>query len=409
MSQIVLKAEGLSKYYRLGALGTGSFKRDFFRLFQTVQQESVSGIWALHDVNFEVHAGDVVGFVGKNGAGKSTLLKILSRISLPTKGSIKGNGRIASLLEVGTGFHGDLTGRENIFLNGQILGLNAKQVKDRFDAIVDFSGVPENFLETPVKRYSSGMYVRLAFSVAAHLDPDILIVDEVLAVGDTEFQKKCLAKMNSIARDEGKTILFVSHNLQTIRNLCNKAFCFHKGKLVDEGDPNEVITNYLKREQVQYLEQTYSSPDQAPGNELFRIASVAIIPDFDTGQQVIDTNTALDIRFGAWYVPQVKANVHASVQLFTLDGVCVFELLSNTTEVVDSMISGRCTIPKQFLNDGSYYLSINWYANQQLAYAFEACVSFDVTDNGAAPEWFGKWMGYVHPAFPLVIENQPQR
>lgn len=409
MSQIVLKAEGLSKYYRLGALGASSFKRDFFRWFQPAQQDNASGIWALQDVNFEVHAGDVVGFVGKNGAGKSTLLKILSRISLPTKGSIKGNGRIASLLEVGTGFHGDLTGRENIFLNGQILGLNAKQVKDRFDAIVDFSGVPENFLDTPVKRYSSGMYVRLAFSVAAHLDPDILIVDEVLAVGDTEFQKKCLAKMNSIARDEGKTILFVSHNLQTIRNLCNKALCFHKGKLVDEGEPDEVITNYLKREQVQYLEQSYPSPDQAPGNHLFRVANVAIIPAFDAGQQVIDTNTSLEIRFGAWYLPQAIANVHASIQLFTLDGVCVFELLSNTTEVVDSMISGHCAIPKQFLNDGSYYLSINWYANQQLAYAFEACVSFDVTDNGVAPEWFGKWMGYVHPDFPLVIENQPQR
>lgn len=408
MSQIVLKAEGLSKYYRLGALGTGSFKRDFFRLFQPAQEDSKSGIWALHDVHFEVHAGDVVGFVGKNGAGKSTLLKILSRISLPTKGSIKGNGRIASLLEVGTGFHGDLTGRENIFLNGQILGLNAKQVRDRFDAIVDFSGVPEKFLETPVKRYSSGMYVRLAFSVAAHLNPDILIVDEVLAVGDTEFQKKCLAKMNSIARDEGKTILFVSHNLQTIRNLCNKALCFHKGKLVDEGYPDEVITNYLKREQVQYLAQSYPSPEQAPGNHLFRVANVAIIPVFDTGQQVIDTNTALDIRFGAWYIPQAKANVHASIQLFTLDGVCVFELLSNATEAAKSLINGYCTIPKHFLNDDSYYLSINWYANQQLAYAFEACVSFDVTDNGAAPEWFGKWMGYIHPDFPLVIENQPQ-
>jgi lipopolysaccharide transport system ATP-binding protein len=409
MSQIVLKAESLSKYYRLGTWGTGSFKRDFFRLLQPAQQDTASGIWALKDVHFEVHAGDVVGFVGKNGAGKSTLLKILSRISLPTKGSIKGNGRIASLREVGTGFHGDLTGRENIFLNGQILGLNAKQVKDRFDAIVDFSGVPENFLDTPVKRYSSGMYVRLAFAVAAHLDPDILIVDEVLAVGDTEFQKKCLAKMNSIARDEGKTILFVSHNLQTIRNLCSKALCFHKGKLVDEGDPDNVINNYLKREQVQYLEQSYSSPNQAPGNHLFRVARVAIIPAFNAGQQVIDTNTSLDIQFGAWYMPEVKTDVHAAIQLFTLDGVCVFELLSNTTEAAQSLITGTCTIPKHFLNDGSYYLSIHWYANQQLAYTFEACVSFDVTDTGAAPEWFGKWMGYVHPAFPLVIENQPLR
>lgn len=409
MAQTVLKAENLSKYYRLGTWGTGSFKRDFFRLFQSAHQDSASGIWALQDVHFEVRAGEVVGFVGKNGAGKSTLLKILSRISLPTKGSIKGNGRIASLLEVGTGFHGDLTGRENIFLNGQILGLNARQVKERFDAIVDFSGVPGNFLDTPVKRYSSGMYVRLAFAVAAHLDPDILIVDEVLAVGDTEFQKKCLAKMNSIAHEEGKTILFVSHNLQTIRNLCNKAFCFHKGRLVDEGNPDDVITSYLKREQVQFLEQSYPSPEQAPGNGFFRIASVAVIPSFKVQQQVIDTNTALQIRFSAWFLPQVKTSVHASIQLYTLDGVCVFELLSNTTESAQSLINASCTIPEHFLNDGSYYLSVNWYANQELAYAFEACVSFDVSDNGAAPEWFGKWMGYVHPAFPLIIENQPQR
>lgn len=406
MSRIILKAEGLSKYYRLGTWGTGSFKRDFFQLFRSAQRSEQNGIWALRDVNFEVGAGEVVGFVGKNGAGKSTLLKILSRISLPTKGSIKGNGRIASLLEVGTGFHGDLTGRENIFLNGQILGLNAQQVKDRFDAIVDFSGVPDAFLDTPVKRYSSGMYVRLAFAVAAHLDPDILIVDEVLAVGDTEFQKKCLAKMNSIAREEGKTILFVSHNLQTIRNLCNKAFCFHKGRLVDEGDPDDVITNYLKREQVQFLEQHYPSPDQAPGNQLFRIASVSVTPVYQQAKEIIDTTTPLNIHFGAWYLPDYTSSIHASIQLFTLDGVCVFELLSNPFDTLASAIEGRCTIPGHFLNDGSYYLTLNFYANQQLAYAFEACVSFDVSDNGAAPEWYGKWMGQVHPDFSLILQQQ---
>jgi lipopolysaccharide transport system ATP-binding protein len=406
MSRIVLKAEELSKYYRLGTSGTGSFKRDFFRLFQSAHRDSASGIWALQDVSFEVRAGEVVGFVGKNGAGKSTLLKILSRISLPTKGSIKGNGRIASLLEVGTGFHGDLTGRENIFLNGQILGLNAQQVKERFDAIVDFSGVPGDFLDTPVKRYSSGMYVRLAFAVAAHLDPDILIVDEVLAVGDTEFQKKCLAKMNSIARDEGKTILFVSHNLQTIRNLCNKAFCFHKGRLVDEGDPDEVITHYLKREQVQFLRQSYPSPDQAPGNQFFRIASVSVEPVYPEGKEIIDTTTPLHIHFGAWYLPDSVGSIHACMQLFTLDGVCVFELLSNPCDAAASAIEGQCCIPGYFLNDGAYYLTMHLYTNQQLAYSFEACVSFDVSDNGAAPEWYGKWMGQIHPDFSFTIQEQ---
>src|SRR5690606_31359495 len=216
MGNIVLKAENISKHYRLGVIGSGSLKEDLQSLwkkaFTTIQnnpsneplnRDKKNDLWALKDVNFEIMQGDVVGFVGKNGAGKSTILKLLSRITLPTTGSIRGRGRIASLLEVGTGFHGELTGRENIFLNGQILGMNKWEIKSQFDEIVDFSGI-EKFLDTPVKRYSSGMYVRLAFAIAAHLDPDILIVDEVLAVGDAEFQKKCLGKMKQVSTENGK-------------------------------------------------------------------------------------------------------------------------------------------------------------------------------------------------------------
>jgi len=242
MSGIAIKVENISKQYRLGVLGSGSLKKDLQAYwYQKTGRNNLDAysssdtIWALKDINFDVQQGDVLGFVGRNGAGKSTLLKIISRIILPTTGSIKGKGRIASLLEVGTGFHPELTGKENIFLNGQILGMQKKEIQSVFDEIVDFSGV-EQFIDTPVKRYSSGMYVRLAFSVAAHLNPEILIVDEVLAVGDANFQKKCLGKMKQVSSQEGRTVLFVSHNMQALRSLCKKAICIEAGKLVDQGD-----------------------------------------------------------------------------------------------------------------------------------------------------------------------------
>lgn len=238
MSDIVIKAENIGKLYKLGKFGTGSIAGDLSRLWAKVRgkedhstlvdgSQSSTEFWALRDINFEIKQGDAVGIIGKNGAGKSTLLKILSRITSPTTGHIRIRGRVASLLEVGTGFHPDLTGRENIFLNGSILGMNKKEIASKFDAIVDFSGV-EKFIDTPVKRYSSGMYVRLAFAVAAHLEPEILIVDEVLAVGDAEFQKKCLGKMQEVGK-EGRTVLFVSHNMTSIKALSNKAMFLEEG------------------------------------------------------------------------------------------------------------------------------------------------------------------------------------
>lgn len=215
--------------YRFGAMTGKITKEDF---------------WALKDVSFEVYPGEAIGIIGSNGSGKSTLLKILSKITPPTSGEIKICGRVASLLEVGTGFHPELTGRENIFLNGAILGMSQKQIKANFDAIVDFSGV-EQFIDTPVKRYSSGMYVRLAFAVAAHLEPDILLVDEVLAVGDAEFQKKCLGKMGEITKSEGRTVVFISHNLDSINALCNKCLLLKKGQIVDIGKPAVITRKYL--------------------------------------------------------------------------------------------------------------------------------------------------------------------
>ncbi|MBL7891470.1 MAG: ABC transporter ATP-binding protein, partial [Bacteroidia bacterium] len=250
MSDTVIKVENISKQYRLGQVGTGTLSHDLNRIWHKMrgnedpylkigevndrtQAGSSKYVWSLRDVSFDVKRGEVLGIIGKNGAGKSTLLKILSRVTQPTTGTIKTKGRIASLLEVGTGFHPELTGRENVFLNGAILGMERSEIKAKFDEIVDFSGV-ERYIDTPVKRYSSGMYVRLAFAVAAHLEPEILIVDEVLAVGDAEFQKKCLGKMKDVS-NSGRTILFVSHNMTAVNTLCSRCLYLKNGRVKTDG------------------------------------------------------------------------------------------------------------------------------------------------------------------------------
>lgn len=263
MSDTIIKVEGLGKKYLIGhekqerytALrdvmvnNLKGWGRGVKQMFQKGNDAMVTGdeieeFWALKDVSFEIKRGDAVGIIGRNGAGKSTLLKLLSRITEPTTGKIEMRGRVASLLEVGTGFHPELTGRENIYLNGAILGMSRHEIKRKFDEIVDFSGV-EKFLDTPVKRYSSGMYVRLAFAVAAHLEPEILVVDEVLAVGDAEFQKKCLGKMNDVSQKEGRTVLFVSHNLNSIKKLCNSGIFLKNGQVIEINHINNVINHYL--------------------------------------------------------------------------------------------------------------------------------------------------------------------
>jgi len=260
MSKIAIKAENISKQYRLGEIGTGTISHDLNRWWYKVrgkddpflkigesndrsQKGESDYVWSLKDINFEINQGDAVGIIGKNGAGKSTLLKLLSKVTKPTGGQFKVNGRIASLLEVGTGFHPEMTGRENIYLNGAILGMNRSEITRKFDEIVDFAGI-ERYIDTPVKRYSSGMYVRLAFAVAAHLESEILIVDEVLAVGDAEFQKKCLGKMDNISNGEGRTVLFVSHNMAAIKQLCKKGMLLESGSLKIIGDIGPVVELY---------------------------------------------------------------------------------------------------------------------------------------------------------------------
>lgn len=261
MSDIAIKAENVGKLYRLGQIGTGTLSHDLNRWWAQVRgkedpfakigeanDRTKKGesdyVWALQDVDFEIKKGDAVGIIGRNGAGKSTLLKLLSKVTKPTTGSIKIDGRIASLLEVGTGFHPEMTGRENIYLNGAILGMRKREIDRKFDEIVDFSGV-ERYIDTPVKRYSSGMYVRLAFAVAAHLESEILIVDEVLAVGDAEFQKKCLGKMGDVSKGEGRTVLFVSHNMASIKQLCSTGLLMENGCVSKCGEIQNVIDNYF--------------------------------------------------------------------------------------------------------------------------------------------------------------------
>lgn len=262
MKDIILKAENISKQYRLGQVGTGTLSHDLNRWWHEIRgkenpylkigdtnDRSTKGesdyVWALQDINFEVERGEVLGIIGKNGAGKSTLLKILSKVTAPTTGSIKSRGRIASLLEVGTGFNGEMTGRENIFLNGAILGMTKKEITSKIDEIIDFSGC-ERYIDTPVKRYSSGMTVRLAFAVAAFLEPEILVIDEVLAVGDAEFQKKAIGKMQDISKQGGRTVLFVSHNMAAVKSLCTRGILIENGTAIFDGSIDETISKYLQ-------------------------------------------------------------------------------------------------------------------------------------------------------------------
>jgi lipopolysaccharide transport system ATP-binding protein len=414
MAKKLIEAENISKYYRLGVLGSRSLKEDLKhwwagnlkKSLEPTDPESKREIWALRDINFFVQQGEVLGLIGKNGAGKSTLLKIISRITLPTTGRISGNGRIASLLEVGTGFHGELTGRENIYLNGNIMGMKKKEIDRKFDEIIEFSGV-SRFLDTPVKRYSSGMYVRLAFSVAAHLDPEILVIDEVLAVGDAEFQQKCMAKIKSISKEEGKTILFVSHNIQTIRNVCNRALVLDKGKMVALGDTESVLASYAKLSRDQLLGNDFSQQAVLPGNDNIRIIRVELIPKYLNQFHVIDIRTDLIIRFEFIYQAEETGDLMVILQVFKNSGELIFELASPDHTFKNGRVKGESAIPGNFLNDGLYYISLAFVKNSTTRlFYFDSCLSFDVEDYKDSGSNYGKWSGIVRPAFPLNLSQE---
>jgi lipopolysaccharide transport system ATP-binding protein len=415
MRNLMIKAENISKFYRLGVMGSRTLQEDLKNWWNRKSitenanaQNSRSYIWALRDIYFEVGHGEVLGIIGKNGSGKSTLLKIVSRITLPTTGRIRGRGRIASLLEVGTGFHSELTGRENVYLNGHIMGMKKREIDRKFDEIVDFSGV-ERFLDTPVKRYSSGMHVRLAFAVAAHLDPEILIIDEVLAVGDAEFQKKCIGKMKSVSAEEGKTILFVSHNMQVLQNLCDRALVLEKGRIIASGSPEQVIPEYLKGGEQPLLERDYTLQSKMPGNEFIRVQRVDLIPHYLPQRHSIDIRTPFRIRFEFWYEVAEAGDLIAGVQLFNFTGEMIFELASERMVFEKGLISGECLIPGYFLNDGSYTISLVFLRNATIRlFYLESCLSFDVEDYRENGSWYGKWPGMVRPGFPVKLRPLAQ-
>ncbi len=308
--QPVIKIENLYKEYRLGEIGYGTLREDLVSWWakfrgrpdpnsiinpQNNYNPNLKHILALNNINFEVNKGERLGIIGKNGAGKTTLLKILSRISSPSKGSIKINGQIASLIAIGTGFHPELSGRENIYLNGSILGLRKHEIDERLDEIIDFSGVGE-FIDTPVKRFSSGMHVRLGFAVAAHLNPDILIVDEVLAVGDAEFRKKALEKMKPDGRNENRTIIFVSHNMSAIESLCSRVLLLDSGKIIDDGSPKEIINNYLYSNQKNPLVSKWENLEAELNNDLIYFESIYLINKNDQITDQVKSDEELGVK-----------------------------------------------------------------------------------------------------------------
>jgi len=380
MAQTVIKAENLSKKYIIGHEEKARYKtfreqvvqhaQNFYSRTRqlvtgkiVVEGDEVEDFWALKDLNFEIEQGDRVGIIGRNGAGKSTLLKVLSRITEPTTGKISIKGRIASLLEVGTGFHPELTGRENIFLNGAIMGMSRAEIKRKFDEIVDFSGV-EKFLDTPVKRYSSGMYVRLAFSVAAHLEPEILVVDEVLAVGDAEFQKKCLGKMQDVSASEGRTVLFVSHNMLAIQTLCNKGFVLNKGQLVYSGNNNDAINFYQSHAVTLPKDNLAVRKDRMGGGAIRFTSAWAETPANKISETFFSGD---DIQIVAEYnATDPRAEKISSLQMaFAVTGPFGEQLadlsnVSNGNNWKNVPVKGKvvCKLPNVPLNAGMYRFNI---------------------------------------------------
>lgn len=359
--------------------------------------------WAMKDVSFEVKQGDRIGIIGRNGAGKSTLLKILSRITEPTTGSVRIKGRVASLLEVGTGFHPELTGRENIYLNGAILGMQREEIRRKFDEIVDFAEI-EKFLDTPVKRYSSGMYVRLAFAVAAHLEPEILIVDEVLAVGDAQFQKKCLGKMEDVSAKQGRTVLFVSHNMSAIQSLCHEVILLERGQIVQKSETAGVIEYYLKKGTQFSTCKIWDDPADAPGNEKAQLRSVKLLDENNRSVEIanIDNPVVVEVEY---LVHKPDTVLNLSLSLYNKEEIHVFASpsISDVNWYLKKHPSGvfksRCIIPGSFLNQGQYSLSVLLVEDGAYIIGLsDREVSIDMIDSGSSRgSFFGTWSGVVRP------------
>lgn len=424
MSKPIIKVENLSKAYQIGQIGTGTISRDLERFWTTkirkkedpflrigeANDRSTKGesdiVWSLRDINFDIYEGEAVGIIGKNGAGKSTLLKLLSRVTGPTTGEIKVKGRIASLLEVGTGFHPELSGRENIYLNGAILGMRKKEITRKLEEIIDFSGV-ERYLDTPVKRYSSGMYVRLAFAVAAHLESEILIVDEVLAVGDAEFQKKCLGKMQDISSGEGRTVLFVSHNMSAVSRLCQKGILINKGMVHMTGKADAVIEEYLKTAVGENAERHWDDLTKAPGCDKVRLRSVKLLNEEDKVTGMFDITKKIKAVFTYEVLKEGQCFTHG-LNLFSDQGVHVFSSHDRdagwlNTAPPKGIYSVEMEIPGNLLAEGGYEMSfaIMEYKPFDVLFHEMDLVSFNIVDEMRGDSvrgiYTGRFPGVVRP------------
>lgn len=408
MAATVLEISKLSKKFRIGQLSAFSLRKDLHHWISNgsrKENDHPDYFWALKDIDLSVEEGEVLGIIGNNGSGKSTLLKIISRIVHPTYGTVRGRGKISSILEIGTGFHQELTGRENIFMSGYTLGMTKKEIIRKFDEIISFSGV-EAFLDTPVKRYSSGMYVRLAFSVAAHLEPDILIIDEVLAVGDLDFQQKCLGKIREVSENKGRTILFVSHNMQAIHNLCSKVMRLEKGLATEIGDPSAVVSHYISQNKKE-ASQSWDHPGSAPGNEWIRLKSVSAKVAPGSIDPYISVRTPVALHFQFWS-DLYEGMVNINIRLLTMFGEVVFDLGSPLVQAQKGIMKLDALIPGHFLNDKSYSISLAIIRNGNTNICeFNNCLGFEVEDIREGMHYFGVWPGITRPKIESTLYIEP--
>jgi lipopolysaccharide transport system ATP-binding protein len=421
MKNLAIKAENISKQYRLGEVGTGTISHDLNRYWSKFRGKedpylkigeandrtskgTSDYVWSLRDINFEVEQGDAVGIIGRNGAGKSTLLKLLSKVTKPTTGGFKVNGRIASLLEVGTGFNPEMTGRENIYLNGAILGMRRHEITRKFDEIVDFSGV-ERYIDTPVKRYSSGMYVRLAFAVAAHLESEILIVDEVLAVGDAEFQKKCIGKMGDVSKGEGRTVLFVSHNMAAVKSLCNNGIVLNKGIIEHIGEINSCVSLYLGGGNKGIT--NIKSFKDIFVKDVFNFNQIAIKGSKSSYEDLLLENNSLELTTEINVLTDEPERYHITYHLYNELGEPLFSFSSKDKAKLKTGINKlTCVFPENFFQSGNYSLSLFVVVDKRTAIYIENDIFiFTVVDRARELGVFmGREPGYIKPQFTWINE-----
>jgi len=418
---VAIEARGLAKRYRIGEFQAayGTLRDSLAHLTRRLTgrdqwHDESQEIWALRDVSFSVDEGEVLGVIGRNGAGKSTLLKVLTRITTPTSGQAEIRGRVGSLLEVGTGFHPELTGRENVYLNGSILGMKRQEITAKLDDIVEFSGI-ERFIDTPVKRYSSGMYVRLAFSVAAHLEPEIMLVDEVLAVGDAEFQRRCLGRMEDFS-DTGRTVLFVSHNLTAISQLCDRAILLESGQIIRDGESSDVVSFYLQRIGGTEAATSWPELETAPGNDLVRLCSVRVVDETGTTVDLADVRRPIGIEM-IFRVLEHGDPVVPKIKVLDARGDVAFNAMDTSERWHDASRPGEylatAWIPGNLLNEGriSVDIGVCSLASPKLRHHVneKEVVSFTVHDpaegDSARGEFTGQWRGVVRPLLEWTTER----